>query len=490
LPGAPGFERRRAQILGRAKAEPVLFWRTPEFAAGETPPDVALYRRELARQDGSAYALQRLYGKLRNRPELARAVLLREGYLYTETPARAAALVDFVKLHHLFQEPEVVIQRGGQRLRAVKHGPQYEYADGPERGERATVLLLDRIWASGTDPGPPLHVGLRRAANATAADRMRIERITSEGIVAELRYGEVWVPAVLDTSNAEASLRCEVIAPEVEAAVAAGRDYLRRRARVLWAIRAAIDEMVAESLPFDEPRTEVGQQDGNLRPAWKWAYESGWLTYQFNDDHYRVFDLQGRPLPPQVCIDFVTDALERASGSWWLPQDDEAPYSVTSRQRIQGGLDFERLGITNRRSVGVFVDFAWAHPEWFDAYDLLPEERVPFRRREAFFEQVYEHRDRYVPGDIVSIHGPREDELMHYHSFIIYEADPLSGMPTLLAANAGRPRIRTWEQELRSAPRRSIRSRIRPRLEWLESVLPVTNKPIVLHAAEPTQTSG
>jgi hypothetical protein len=60
---------------------------------------------------------------------------------------------------------------------------------------------------------------------------------------------------------------------------------------------------------------------------------------------------------------------------------------------------------------------------------------------------------------------------MHYHSFWIYDSDPLTGMPTLVASNAGRPRIRTWEFEMRSAPQRSIKHRIRPRLPWLESVL-------------------
>ena len=44
-------------------------------------------------------------------------------------------------------------------------------------------------------------------------------------------------------------------------------------------------------------------------------------------------------------------------------------------------------------------------------------------------------------------------------------------MPILLASNAGRPRIRTWEGEMRAAPRRSIHTRIRPRLDWLEQVI-------------------
>jgi len=58
----------------------------------------------------------------------------------------------------------------------------------------------------------------------------------------------------------------------------------------------------------------------------------------------------------------------------------------------------------------------------------------------------------------------------------VFDTDPVTGMPTLVAANAGRPRIRTWDAEMRNAPKRSIRMRIRPRLEWLESVLPVSSQ--------------
>jgi hypothetical protein len=44
-------------------------------------------------------------------------------------------------------------------------------------------------------------------------------------------------------------------------------------------------------------------------------------------------------------------------------------------------------------------------------------------------------------------------------------------MPTWLAANAGRPRVRTWEAEMQNAPKRAIVARMRPRLEWLEQLV-------------------
>jgi hypothetical protein len=295
---------------------------------------------------------------------------------------------------------------------------------------------------------------------------------------------------VLGTEGAQATLRCEAVAPGQEAAVAFARQLMQRRRRVLEVKRAAIHRQVDEVLPFDEPRTETGQQDGNLRPAWVWAYKHGWLTYEFNEDKYDVFDRQGRPLPPQVCIDFIVDTLERASGTWWASRDQASPRNPLARRRVRGKLDFRQLGLGNRRSVDSFVDFAWEHPQWFDAYDLSATERVPFYRRRRFFDHIYQHRDRYLPGDIVTIHGRRDDDELHYHSFFIYDSDPLSGMPTLLASNAGRPRIRNWEQELRNAPLRSIRSRVRPRLSWLEPLVVLGDEVVANEPAQLSTRSG
>ena len=81
------------------------------------------------------------------------------------------------------------------------------------------------------------------------------------------------------------------------------------------------------------------------------------------------------------------------------------------------------------------------------------------------------------PGDIVMIRGYTsferrwERQVMHYHSFFIYERDPVSGMPIALVGNPGRPSIRTWLFEGLRTPKRSIWYRVRPRLEWLEDAL-------------------
>src|SRR5690606_11641206 len=99
--------------------------------------------------------------------------------------------------------------------------------------------------------------------------------------------------------------------------VAVVRARRHREARVLTRLREVIYEQIAEGLPFDEPKTEYGQQDGKLRQEWLWAYRRGDSRFVFNEDQYHVFDARGRPRVPQVCIDFIRDTYERASGSWY-----------------------------------------------------------------------------------------------------------------------------------------------------------------------------
>lgn len=463
LPGAREFESKRAMILSRAKAEPVLFWRRPQEATGVSP-EVATLRKRIELGPNQGYALHSLYRVVKTRPEIARALLLREGYLYAEDPELAVAMVNVVELHHLFRDPELFIQRGSQVMRAVKapRGFWYEYADGDLKGVRARLFLLDRVVADKAELAAPLHVDVRALAYELGFEELKLRHLAQDELVAELRYGEFWVPTLLSRSGTKLKLECEQVAPAQEQALASTQAMIRRRAGLVRVQQRAIAQQVDEALPFDEPRTEEGQQDGNLRPAWIWAYNHGWDSYTFNDDGYRVFDSKGRPMVPQVCIDFITDTFERASGTWWTEQK-------VVRQRVNGLLDFNQLGVVNRRSVEVVVNFAWEHPEMFDILDLAPEDRAPFIARDRFFSYLYQQRNAYRPGDVVAIHGISSDGQLHWHSVFVYESDPVSGMPTLLAGNAGKPRIRTWENVMRSAPRRSIKHRLRPRLDWLES---------------------
>jgi hypothetical protein len=272
------------------------------------------------------------------------------------------------------------------------------------------------------------------------------------------------VPAVLNVRGSELELGCEVQAARESSGVQAARARALREQRVTDALRALIDRQIEENLPFDEPKTEDGQQDGKLRVEWRRAHLRGEVQYTFNEDTYWVFDRQGRPHVPQVCVDFVLDSWERMADSWWSPRGER-------RHRRVGRLDFDVLEIENRRSVEQLVGFAKQHPDWFELLEIPLAKQVPLRGRRRFFDRLYHERHEYRPGDVVVILGPRDDDLLHYHSFFVVAADPVSGMPTWLAANAGRPRVRTWEAEMQNAPKRAIVARLRPRLEWLERLV-------------------
>jgi len=465
LPGAPvnsGFER--GYLFGRARAEPIAFARRPSFDVQRGSFQARALREELATEEHPAYAFERVLAQVKKSPELAREVFLTEGYLYSERPELAVLYVNYLALGLLFREPELRLARGADVWSLKRHDGDYEYVEGPQRGERARILLFDRVFVVGKEPGPALHFDLRTVAAQSLSDEIVLERITQTGVVASLRFGKDWLPAAFKRAGSALQLDCQRVPPALREAVARARALAKRRAHVTEVLARVVKNELDEGLPFDEPKTEEGQQDGQLRPAWRRAYLDGREQYTFNDDSYWVFDARGRPHVPQVCIDFVTDTLERASGARFRPRGEP-------REFIRGALDFDTFGLDNRRSVETFIGFARAHPEWFEFTETPLAERVPFRERTAFFRDIYAHRDEYRPFDIVTVFGLRSDGKLHHHSFFVADRDPLTGMPIAVVANAGRPRIRSWENELQNAPQRAILAHIRPKLPWLESLV-------------------
>lgn len=461
--GVPELEAVRGELLARARSEPVFFLSEP--SAGELSGEVAALRARLFADAASPWsAFSDVYERLRGRPRELRSVLLSDGYLYAAQPGLAVLFASGVALDHLFREPELVIERGDKVLHVRREHGTYRWLDGPWRGDPARLWLFDRVGIAGEAARPPLHVSFRSLAEELGTTRIEIERATAKGVLARLHYGNAAVPALLRVEQARAALDCELIPAGSEAGIEAARAVGRRQVKVLAELRTRIAEQIEEGLPFDEPKTEEGQQDGKLRPEWRTAYMQGQPKFTFNGDEYNVFDSAGRPRLPQVCVDFVLDTWERMAETRWLRRDE-------GRGRHVGRLDVSALGMENQRSVEQFIEFARSHPEWFDLLEIAERDRIPFSSRKRFFRRLVEVPDRFRPGDVVAILGPRDDERLHYHSFFIVEADPLSGMPTVLAANAGRPRQRSWEAELENAPRRGIVARIRPRLAWLEALM-------------------
>src|SRR4029078_1927259 len=106
-----------------------------------------------------------------------------------------------------------------------------------------------------------------------------------------------------------------------------------------------------------------------MRYHWLVAYLNGQRQYRFNKDMYPVYGVDGDPIPPQVCIDFVYDTLERASGTWWQ-RSGEKP------QRLVAKIDFKTASNTDLRRADGFLELAKTNPSQFDVYTVPDKERI------------------------------------------------------------------------------------------------------------------
>ena len=467
LPGAPEFDRLRAEILGRARGQPLIWVREPMATAdSEFPPPVRAARRAALRLSAfrRVTSLKRAY---RGHPRTLRALLLREGYIYSADPIEALALTSRLELADLFDEEEIYLQRGATVHRLYRKSgrhPRYLHADPPRAGRPAKLLFGDRIVADQRELSDPIHRDLATAAHRAGFDRTRVEHVTPDAVVAQVRFGDTWVHALLETRAARMTLACLDAPAPVRLVVQAWQRDTAVLRRALRRLRDTVTTQVDEAIPFDRPRGETSaERDGQLRPAWRWAYQHGATAFQFEDRTYPVYGVAGHPLPPQMCVDFVLDGYERTAGTWFLPRG-MAPL------RTAGALDFDRYGIENRRGVLALEQFAETHTDLFEHMRLAPETRVKFRDRKRFFDFLVRHADLFAPGDVVAIQGLKNDGRVHQHAILIEDTDPVTGFPHALADQMRVPRRRTWEAIMAEAPLRSLLFRIRPRRTLLAAM--------------------
>jgi hypothetical protein len=467
MPGAPGFEQARQWLLLNAKAEPLFFTQKPTFTAEPFLPSVGRNRALLERSEHPWDVISRLVPQFKIAPREGRETLLRDGYLYTEKPDLAFALVNQVSAEHLFGHQEIWLMRGSNLYHAKRSAGKYRFTDGPNQGEPVRLLLLDRV-GTGAPPESQPALDLRSLQYELHFSAARIQHVTNQWLVAELQYGSQRVPSLLRVRGATLGLECEA-ATDADTTLTSFRAEAQRRQRVVQGLRSVILEQVDEQLPFDEPRREWGaQMDGRLRSNWQVAYEQRKSDFALNGDLYPVFDRKGRPQVPQVCVDFLADTLERFSGNWFRPKG-QPPGRNRGKLSLVPSEPVERAKF---RRVPDFVAWATANPDKFQVLDIPEQERVPLGNREALLAQLERRKSDFQPGDILVIRGPTpwDATQMHYHSFFVYESDPITGIPIAVVGNAGRPTIRNWETEIRRTPERWIQHRLRPTTDWLESI--------------------
>jgi len=483
LPGAATYEKERlyfARVRGRA-----LLWRK---VPGELSKELADKIASLTKKQKVLDAV-RLVEKKQKDPAARRAAFLREGYLFADDVELALALVEQLSLAELFAEPTVYLQRGVEvyelerREKSRWFPERYLYKDGPYAGMAAELLLGDRVSATKEDLGvaSALAIDLRDLADQAAFDRIKPLHLSDKHLVAELRYGpDVWVPAVIELAGGKAKVACEELTPELDLK---RRTFIAEReplTATMNRLRGVVRAMVKEELPFD---AAPDQGNGALKREWKKAYLQGKLKYESGGRTFPIYTLEGRPKPPQVCIDFLTDVWERASGTWYDPAEVVEPYGahpkVTPHPKAnEGGINFDRMKIKNRRSVAKFERFTLKNEELFDVWQLPKKEKVKFEDRREFFDYLRDKADMFHVGDMVIIHGFKEGGRPHYHSLLVTETDPITGVISLIASNAVKPREQTLEGIMHISPERTIRTRIRVRQPWLELVKQAVDKPL------------
>lgn len=460
LPGAPAFDARRAEFLGRARGEPMVFVREPAATPDAELRPAWLSSRRLFERGRPETRIAALRKRHRFAPEALRALILRQGYAYAPDPLDALGIVADLSLGDLFSEPEIWLQRGAETRRLRREVKRreiaYRYVDGPLQGRAADLLFGDRLGLVEADMAAPLHRDLRALADVEGFDRAQIRRRASGAILAELRFGERWVSAVLEADGAALRLGCFAADRAARADVLERQRAGASRRRALRRMREVITEELVEALRFDRPEGEkTAEHDGELRPFWASAYRMGRSSFDYEGSSYLVFDGAGKPWPPQVCVDFVLDTFERTSGTWFNPRG-------VTLGRTRGRLDFDEAGIPNRRGVIAFGKFAETTPAYFEVRRFHDEERIQFRERTRFFDFLADHAEEVRPGDVVAIHGMKGDHRIHQHALLVEWADPITGFPCGLADQMTRPRRRTWEGIMAEAPLRSLLYRARP----------------------------
>ena len=127
--------------------------------------------------------------------------------------------------------------------------------------------------------------------------------------------------------------------------------------------------------------------------------------------------------------------------------------------------------LPNRRRVSKFLDFAERRTDLFDVWKTTPDDQAVFADHAEFFAVLQKNADRFRPGDVLVVRRVRSEGRALHHNLIVLETDLLLGIPVLLAGNAARPRIQTFDGVMQINPRRYLQYRIRPQPAWFDAAL-------------------
>ena len=460
------YLRRLPEVLVHARIDPVLYlsWPDEGAAASERTAEATATRHGLERSAHPLRDLRRLLAA-RDDPAFMRAVLLSDGYLFSDRPALALALSAEVRLTHLFDAPQIVRSRDGATEVLVRGDEGYLEADGSV----ARLRLNDRVSADTSGLAEARALDLEVVREQTGALRTLPTAVGPDAAAFDLAFPDgTRRPSLVELRDGRTEVVC--IGGSMQTLRSTRADAARFWARHA-AMTAAARALVGENARFDEPidEPEGVQEDGVLRRAWTEAYLRGDRTFSHRDVEYPVFDAEGRAIPPQVCVDFVFDAWERGAGTWYRGADDRPG-------RTAGALDFDRAASPNagampRRSIAQLLEYARNDDTVIERFDVPRRERVALREGGAYARALARTADAFREGDALIIHGLREQDMrLHYHAVLVIRTEPMTGVPMVVADNQGRPHFRTLVGAMRAAPLRSIDHRLRMNVDALSAL--------------------
>ena len=442
------YTKSLAYILLEVKVEPVIYLTAPK--PGDNPP-AQRARAKLRSAHRTRRAVADFIKRHRDNRAFLRDVFLSQGYFFEASPSLAAAMVQEISLSDLYDAPVIYRWRENRIERLERQNDIYV----DEAGTEAVLHLNARTGLDPADLAQPLHLDITYLRNTTHALYVRptVVGATDAAVDWVFPSGERR-RALVSLRNRHTELTC--IGGDqgsLSSTAASAARFWERHRRV---VRAA--ERITDERPiFDEPKDEGEdvQEDGELRQAWKEAYYARKRTFNYREVEYEVYDRRGNPVPPEVCIDFILDTWERASGTWYTSKG--AP-----PKRTEGAIDFNVFGHFGRRYIASILNFALQEGSPFDRYDVPRRRWIPLTKRRRFAKNLPLLSAYIREGDVLVIHGLRdEDQKEHFHTVLVLATDPITGLPVLVADNQGRPRISSLKSAMRSAPRRSIKYRIR-----------------------------
>ncbi len=444
-------------VIG-ARIVPVAYFSAPQRT--QDPRALNTYHT-LAQSRQVRRYIKKLLSKYQGDKPFLRRIFLSDGYFFESRPYLARAMVRGIHIEDLFDDPHIYLYRDGQTQILEQRDGTYFGNDG----RPAKLLLNDRISNDRMDLLPPLHIDLGQIRRTTGALRTIPRIVGSE---------TAWIDLIFPNGERR-SAKVDLLRMRSQVTCIAGVSEtlkeLRSQARAFWwQHRKTTDtatKIVAERPRFDEPtdESEDDQEDGALRLAWIAAYRQREDTFKFREVEYRVFDRQGNPIPPQVCVDFVFDVWERAHGTWFNRRGEKPG-------RTSGEIDFSSIPGFARRNIPSILAFSEADDTPLDRYDIPRKHWIPLKRERRFAKVLAGHTDAIRDGDVLIIHGLREQDMReHYHAVLVLETDPLTGLPMVVADNQGRPRIGSLFNAMRAAPLRSIKHRIRIEFQAMKQYL-------------------